>query len=158
MVWLCFCSSAIFADKQHVAPRFSLVNIASLNKILRSEVFVSVDGQLRMVHLILDFEPLSDAFQDVGNTIRAGEPQLRRIDVSVTGFLARVDLSLVELPLHHAFPETATPREEIASSCLSLEEEIDQFRLKEEEEVWEDPVEIPDSEGELDGALVARSP
>ena len=111
-----------------------------------------------MVHLILDFEPLSDAFQDVGNTIRAGEPQLRRIDVSVTGFLARVDLSLVELPLHHAFPETATPREEIASSCLSLEEEIDQFRLKEEEEVWEDPVEIPDSEGELDGALVARSP
>ena len=32
-----------FADKRHIAPRFSLVNIAGLNKVLRSEIFVSED-------------------------------------------------------------------------------------------------------------------
>ena len=57
-----FCSSAVFADKRHVAPRLSLVNVADLNRVLRSEVFVSEDRQLRVVHLILDFKPLSDNF------------------------------------------------------------------------------------------------
>ena len=49
-------------------------------------------------------------------------------------------------------------KEETASSRLSLEEEIDQFQLKEEEEVPADPIEISDSEGELDKSLAARSP
>ena len=57
-----FCSSAVFADKRHVAPCLSLVNIANLNKDLRSEVFVSKDRQLRAIHLMLDFELLSDNF------------------------------------------------------------------------------------------------
>ena len=43
-------------------PSLNLVNVADLNKVLRSEVFVSEDKQLRAVHLILDFEPLSDNF------------------------------------------------------------------------------------------------
>ena len=54
--------SVVFADKRHVAPRLSLVNVADLNRVLRSEVFVSEDRQLRVVHLILDFEPISDNF------------------------------------------------------------------------------------------------
>ena len=33
----------VFADKRHVAPRLNLVNIAGLNKVLRSEIFVSED-------------------------------------------------------------------------------------------------------------------
>jgi len=49
---------------------------------------MSEDGQLRAIHLILDFEPLSDKFQDVGHTIRAGDPWLVMIDVSMPGFLA----------------------------------------------------------------------
>ena len=36
-------SSTIFADKGHVAPRLSLVNINDLNRVLKSEVFVSED-------------------------------------------------------------------------------------------------------------------
>ena len=36
----------VFADKRHVAPRLSLVNIAGLNKVLRSEIFVSEDRQM----------------------------------------------------------------------------------------------------------------
>ena len=56
------CSSVVFVDKKHVTPRLNLVNVTDLNKVLRSEVFMSEDRQLRVVHLILDFEPLSDIF------------------------------------------------------------------------------------------------
>ena len=40
----------------------------------------------------------------------------------------------VELSFHHSPREAAVPREETASSRLSLEAEIDQFRLEEERE------------------------
>ena len=96
---------------------------------------MSEDKQLRVVHLILDFEPLSDVFQEVGHTIKAGNLRLRQIDVYVPGFLACEDIVPIELPSQRAFPEATIPREETASSCLSIEEEIDQFRLKEEEKV-----------------------
>ena len=59
------CSSTVFTDKRHVAPGLSFVNVASLNRVLRFEIFVSKDEQLRAIHLILDFEPLSNTFQDV---------------------------------------------------------------------------------------------
>ena len=78
----------VFADKKYVGPNRNLVNFDGHNKVLRSEVFVSEDRQLRAVRLILDFEPLSTIFQDVGNAIRAGDPRLARINVSVPGFLA----------------------------------------------------------------------
>ena len=55
-------SSYVFADKRHVAPRLSLVNVLGLNKLLRLEIFISEDKQLRAVHLILDYEPLSRIF------------------------------------------------------------------------------------------------
>ena len=54
--------SAIFADRSQVAPRLSLTNIAALNYLLRLEIFVSEDWQLRAVHLILDFDPISKIF------------------------------------------------------------------------------------------------
>ena len=65
--WLCypnrvFASRIFFADKRHVTPNRNLVNFASLNKVLRSEVFVSEDRQLRVIHLTFDLEPLSDKF------------------------------------------------------------------------------------------------
>ena len=82
-------SSVVFADKRHVVPRLNLVNVADLNRDLRSKVFVSEDRFLRAVHLILDFEPISDTFQEVGHAIKAGDLRLRRIDVFVPGFLAR---------------------------------------------------------------------
>ena len=64
-------SSDNFADKRHIAPKINLVNVLGLNKLLRSEVFISEDRQLRAVHLILDNEPLSRIYQDAGQTIRA---------------------------------------------------------------------------------------
>ena len=41
-----FCSSPIFADKRQVVPRLNLNNVAALNYLLRSEIFVSGDRQL----------------------------------------------------------------------------------------------------------------
>ena len=85
------------------------------------------------------------------HVIRAGDPRLARINVSVPDFLAREDPLLVELPFHRSPREVATPREETASSRLSLEAEIDQFRLKEEgKELGEPVVQVSDSEDELD--------
>ena len=40
----------------------------------------------------------------------------------------------VKLPFHHSPCEEVVLRKEIASSRLSLEEEIDQFQLEEEKE------------------------
>ena len=66
----------------------------------------------------------------MGHIIRASDPRLCMIDFSIPRFLAQKDVVPVELPPQLAFPEVVAPREEIASSRLSLEEEIDQFRLE----------------------------
>ena len=46
----------------------------------------------------------------------------------------------VELPSHRAPLEAVVPREEIASSHMSLEVEIDQFRPKEDKEEQGEPM------------------
>ena len=108
-----------------------------LNYLLRSKIFVSEDRQLRAVHLILDFEPISRVFQDIGHAIRAEDPRINRIDVSKPKFLAQDDLPLVRLPVQQIPPQlvvllqqvpleaSTEAEEEIAFSRLLLEEEID---------------------------------
>ena len=58
--------SDISTNKNHVALRLNFTNVQALNYLLRSEIFVSEDGQLQEAHLILDYKPLSRIFQDVG--------------------------------------------------------------------------------------------
>ena len=77
-----FCFLAIFVDKTHVVPRLSFTNVEALNYLLRFEIFASEDKLLRAVHLILDFKPISEIYQEVGHAIRAGNQRLARIDVS----------------------------------------------------------------------------
>ena len=101
--------STVIADRRHVAPRLSLINVAALNYLLRSEIFVSEDRQLRAVHLILDFEPISKTFQEIGHAIRTGDPWINRIDVSRPDFLARDDLPLLRLPIHQIPPLLVIP-------------------------------------------------
>ena len=91
---------AVILDRRHVAPRLSHTNVAALNYLLRSEIFVSEDRQLRVVHLILDFELISKVFQEIRYAIRAGDPRINCIDVSKPDFLAREDLLPVKLPIH----------------------------------------------------------
>ena len=74
-------------DKNAVVPNFSLMNQASLDKILKAEVFVHTNGQLRAAHLILDYMSISNAFQAPKCVIKARDPRLQRINVVAPGFL-----------------------------------------------------------------------
>ena len=100
------------------------------------------DGQLRAVHLILDFEPISRSFLDVDNSIRADDYRLARIKVSQPGFLAPYDFPPVDHPIPQGIPFAIQPlqqvplgqaivKEGVASSSF-LEEEIDRFQFEEE--------------------------
>ena len=100
------------------------------------------DGQLQAVHLILDFEPISMSFLDVGNSIRAGDHRLARIDVSRPNFLAPYDLPPVDHPIPQGIPIVAQPLREVplgeailregTASSSSFEQEIDKFIFEKE--------------------------
>ena len=100
------------------------------------------DGQFRVAHLILDYEPISRTFLDVDNSIRANDYRLAHIDVSRPGFLAQHDLPPVDHPIPQGIPFFAQPLQQVpleqaiveerATSSSSLEEEIDRFQFKEE--------------------------
>ena len=87
---------------------------------------------------------------------------MAQIDVSKPGFLAQRDLPPVVLPVPQILPPAALPlpqilpeaaaipEEEIASSHLSLEELIDKFHFKEENNPKAPIINISDFEGESD--------
>ena len=100
------------------------------------------DEQLRVVHLILDFEPISRSFLNVGNSIWASDHRLARIDVSQPNFLAPYDLPPVDHPFPQGIPLVAQPLQQVplgeaiigegTASSSSLEQEIDRFKFEEE--------------------------
>lgn len=150
--------SSDLADKTRTTPRLSLVSVQALNFLLRSEIYVSADGQLRAAPLILDYVPLTCALVEPGQAIRAGSPRLAWIDVSIPGFLASRDLLPVQLPAQRALPAVVVPEEEAGSSHSSLEDQIDQFHFAEEGEVSTRIVELSDSNSDLDRASAALDP
>ena len=118
------------------------------------------DGQLRAAHLVVDYEPFSRTFQVVGNTIRANDYRLARIDVSRLHFLAPHNLPPVDHPIPQGIPLAAQPiqqvplglavaKEGIVSSSL-LEEEIDKFQFEEEETQEVEAIIISKAEEETD--------
>ena len=129
-------------DKTFTNPKLSLINVPALNYLLRSQIFVNDDGQLRAVHLILDYEPISRTFLDIGNSIRANDHRLVCIDVSRPGFLSPHDLPPVDHPIPQGLPFPAQPLQQVplgqaiveegAISSSSLEKEIDRFQFEEE--------------------------
>ena len=86
-------------EKTQTNPRLSLINVLALNYLLRSQIFVNDDGQLCAANLILDYEPLSKTFLDIGNSIRVNDYHLARIEVSRPGFLAPYNLPPVDHPI-----------------------------------------------------------
>ena len=129
-------------NKRYTNPKFSLINVLALNYLLRSQIFANDDGQLRVVHLTLDFEPISRSFLHIDNSIRADDYRLARIDVSRLGFLAPYDLPPVDHPIPQGITLTAQPLQQVplgqaiiregAASSSSLKEEIDRFQFEEE--------------------------
>ena len=100
------------------------------------------DGQLRAVHLILGFDPISRSFLDVGNSIQADDHRLARIDVPRPNFLAPYDLPPVDHLIPQGIPFAAQPLQQVplgeaiiekgTASSSSLEQEIDIFKFEEE--------------------------
>ena len=94
----------LIADRRLVNPRLSHTNIVGLNYLLWSEIFMSKDRQLRVIHLILDFEPISRVFQEIGHAIRARDLRIYRINVSKPTLLAHEDLPPLKLPIQQSPP------------------------------------------------------
>ena len=124
-------------------------------------------GQLRAAHLILDYEPLSRSFLDVGNANRANNYRLARIDVSQPHFLAPHDLPPIDHPIPQGISLVAQPiqqvplgqviAEEGIASSSSLEEEIDKFQF-EKEETRVEAIVISEVEEETDEYLCIQTP
>ena len=119
-----------------------MINIPALNYLLKSQIFMNDDRQLWAAHLILDYEPISRTFLDIGNSIRANDYRLAHIDVSRPGFLTPHDLPPVDHPIPQGIPLAAQPLQQVplrqavakeeAASSSSLDKEIDKFRFEEE--------------------------
>ena len=105
MKWI-FIGFNDIADPNALKPSLRLVNKASLDRILQSEVYVNEsDGQLRAVHLILGYTPISRAFQAPKCVIRAKDPRLHRISVAYEGFVVPKGILLPKYsPLSQPLP------------------------------------------------------
>ena len=121
-----------------------LVNKASLDRILRSKVYVNeVDGQLRAVHLILGYTPISRAFQAPRCVIKARNPRLHRISVAYEGFMVPESIPIPEgTPFTQPLPvvilsagissPTPVPQEEEEGeeeSFVDLTDSLDEFEV-----------------------------
>ena len=67
-----------FTDKYSAIPNFSLVNETNLIKILKAEIFVHINGQLRVTHIILGYDPISFSFQAPKYVIKAKDLRLHQ--------------------------------------------------------------------------------
>ena len=141
-----------FADPHAAVPNLNLVNQASLDKILKAEVFIHIDSQLRAAHLILDYIPISKSFQAPKCIIKARDPRLQQISIAAPGFLLSNRIpkcTLAAEPIPEGIPKVASsPLQDTGaatSSCLA--------NIKEEE-----IVDVLDSEDEFEVFNQAWSP
>ena len=79
---------------------------------MKAEVFVHIDGQLRVAHLILDYIPISKTFQVPKCIIKARDPCLQRISVATPRFLITGPIptsTLATGPIPKGIPKAALP-------------------------------------------------
>lgn len=63
------------------------MHVRDPNFVLRSEIFVHWDGQLRASHLILNIEPVYSTWQAFSQSLLVNSPLLSYIDVRHSNFL-----------------------------------------------------------------------
>ena len=139
-----------FADRGSTKPQLDLVNRESLDRILRSEVFVNeADGQLRAAHVILGYTLISFACQAPKCVIKANDPRLPRISVAYEGFVI-----LEGIPIPEGTPFTQSLFVGIpsvgASSSQPVIKEEEEEKEREEEENPEGIVDLSDSSDEFE--------
>ena len=100
-----------------------------MDRVLQAEIYVNESGnQLKAEHLILDYNPISHAFQALSCVIRAKNPRLRRISVAYEGFVVPQGIPLPRYsPLTEPLP--------VASLAAAATFSPPAFQVKEEEEV-----------------------
>ena len=133
-----------FANNHSTKYLLRLVNKASLDRILRSKVYVNeVDGQLRAVHLILGYTPISRAFQAPRCVIKARNPRLHLISVAYEGFMVPESIPIPEgTPFTQPLPvvilsagissPTPVPQEEEEGEeegFVNLTDSLDEFEV-----------------------------
>ena len=115
-------------DPNSTTPSLRLVNKASLDRILQSEVCVNEsDGQLRAAHLIFGYTPISRAFQAPRSVIRAKDTRLHHISVAYEGFVVPEGIPLPRYtPLTQPLP--------VATLSAGVPSPLPILQVKEEEE------------------------
>ena len=76
-----------FVDDKVFIPDIRVVHVRDLNFVLRSEIFVHWDRQLRVSHLILEVEPVYSTWQPFKQAFLVDSPLLSYIDVRHANFL-----------------------------------------------------------------------
>ena len=133
--YVVFCFPNGLVDKHATVPNFNLVNQPSLDKILKVEVFIHYGNQLRVAHLIPNYNPLSSSFQALKCVIKEKDPRLHLINVVVPSFL-NPGLG----------PQGVLKAEPLLQYKAEGEAAPSQLATKEEEEEKEEVVEVLDSE------------
>ena len=134
-----------FADKRFTKPKLNLANKASLDRVLKAEIYVNeADGQLRAAHLILGYTPLSFTFQVPKCVIRARDPRFHCISVAYKGFIIPKGIPLPKDTSRTEPFFVATISTKASSSQPVLrEEEVEE--KEEDEEEKEEVVELSNS-------------
>ena len=89
-------------DKYSAIPNLNLVNEPNLTRILKVEIFVHIDGQIKVAHLILGYNPISSSFLALKYVIKVRDPRPQQINIIMHGFqeagLVPKGIQQVELP------------------------------------------------------------
>ena len=142
------------ADPNSFTPSLRLVNKASLDRILQSEVYVNEsDDQLRAAHLILEYTSISCAFQAPTCVIRAEDPQLHRISVAYEGFVV-----LEGIPLPRYSPLTQPLPMATLASKQHLPPAPPILQVEEEEEAEQEEEGFVDLTGSIENFEVFNQP
>ena len=123
-----------------------------MDKILKAEVFVHMDGQLRATYLILDYTLISKSFQAPKCIIKARDPRLQQISIATPSFLLSSPIpegTVATEPILEGIPKAASPLSQVTRIITSS-----RIASTKEEEV----VDVPDFEDEFEVFNRAWSP
>ena len=119
------------------------MNFNLLKQVLRSEIFLHRDGQLRIVHVILGFKPISNRIQVSKHVIKARDFRLALVDMAIEGFISEPHLEgtqLVELP-------TFKDPQPVVEEITSLDEKVE---TESEDNTSEENIENPDEDEDFE--------
>ena len=85
--WLLTNFCIVYAESKWFKPDLRVMHVRDLNFVLRSEIFVHLDGQLQASHLILGVDPVYSTWQTFSQALLVDSPLLSYIDVQHANFL-----------------------------------------------------------------------